>query len=246
MKLSSYLLCVFVLASKIVYSYEYAKYDVTCDSMLVQRCDAFHDSYSKEIPRKIHQIWFGDKAKIPNQTNDWKDYANEYDYEYFFWNEKKIEDIKVLIHPSNWELIQFFINTKNYWSASDIVRCELLRIFGGIYVDCDFYPPNQNGRFLSLETFVVLRGSFFLTENHCPSIGEGALFVCNGFMGSCQGHPIMGSICHQFSGNIKKFHKMQNCYDSRYITGPFILNKVLNGSFQVIPIKFSVDLNMWP
>lgn len=229
-----------------VFATEYAPYDSVCDSMQVERCAFTTYAYHKEpIPKIIHQIWFGDASACPKKVHKWQEYADLFSYEYRFWDEKAFDEIRSFIHPENVRLIYFFISSKNYWSASDILRCELLRLMGGIYVDCDFNPPSIEDIYVEMESFVSLSGSVFLTENHAPNIREGALFVCNGFMASCQKHPIMASMCHQFSGNIKKFYREQKCYDARYITGPFLLNKVLNGSFQVIPIKLSVDLNMW-
>jgi inositol phosphorylceramide mannosyltransferase catalytic subunit len=220
----------------------FPNYDVSCDSMCAQRIE--FPLYQKlEIPRIIHQIWFGNPNKCPNQVIEWENYSKQFGYEYRFWNEHNLHQS----HSSavNMNLIKMFIHIKNFWSASDILRCEILRNFGGIYVDCDFSPPKKDDFLIDIDQISPLEDAIFLSENHAPNIRTGAFFVCNGFMATYKNHPIMIGMCEQFKNNIDFWYHRRLNYDSMYITGPFLLNKVINGSFRIIPIQLSVDLKMW-
>ena len=84
------------------------------------------------IPKKIHQIWLGDKklpTKYTNWMNSWKLYNP--DWEYKLWNENNIKDLNIK---------EFDIYSKklNPGYRSDILRYILLKRFGGLYVDTDF------------------------------------------------------------------------------------------------------------
>ena len=85
-----------------------------------------------QIPKIIHQIWIGPK-KIPNKYllwgKSWKKLNPDWDYK--FWTDSEIEKI-VLINK------KYYDKSKSIGYKSDIARYEILKQFGGIYVDTDF------------------------------------------------------------------------------------------------------------
>jgi mannosyltransferase OCH1-like enzyme len=85
---------------------------------------------SIKIPKIMHFIWIG-KNKISNlyikYIETW--IKNHTDWIFCFWND---ENIPILINQKYYE--ESNINAMK----ADILRYEILYIFGGVYVDCDF------------------------------------------------------------------------------------------------------------
>lgn len=83
------------------------------------------------IPKKIHQIWLGsplpDKYKM--YTKSWV--KKHPDWEYKLWTDKDASSIHI-------EKREIFDKATNQGMKSDILRYEILRQFGGLYVDTDF------------------------------------------------------------------------------------------------------------
>ena len=86
---------------------------------------------SGNIPKIIHQIWFGGDIpeKYAKLQESWKKYNP--DWEYILWTDESIKDIKLLNED-------IFNSTQNYGAKSDIARYEILFQFGGLYIDTDF------------------------------------------------------------------------------------------------------------
>ena len=84
------------------------------------------------IPRKIHQIWLGEK-NIPkiskNWMNSWKEFNPEWEYK--LWDEQNIKELNV-------KDLNVYSKQFNPGYRSDILRYVILKKFGGIYVDTDF------------------------------------------------------------------------------------------------------------
>ena len=85
-----------------------------------------------KIPKIIHYCWFGPKP-IPELElkciESWKKYLP--DYKLMFWNEKSFD---INSHSFSKQAYE-----KNYFAfVSDYVRAEVLKVYGGIYLDTDF------------------------------------------------------------------------------------------------------------
>lgn len=85
----------------------------------------------KRIPKIIHQIWLGSPMpeKYKRLAETWK--TLHPDWEYKLWT---LEDVKSL----NLENQHIFDTSTNWGMKSDIMRYEILKKFGGLYVDTDF------------------------------------------------------------------------------------------------------------
>lgn len=83
------------------------------------------------VPKKIHQIWIGQKP-LPEATKEYqKTFAKHHpDWEYRLWTDKDIENLELI----NKEL---YDKAPNPGEKSDILRLELLYKFGGVYLDTD-------------------------------------------------------------------------------------------------------------
>ena len=84
------------------------------------------------IPKKIHQIWLGDK-KLPKKCLSWMKSWQKFnpEWEYKLWDEERIKNL---------DIKDFNIYSKkiNPGYRSDILRYIILNKYGGLYVDTDF------------------------------------------------------------------------------------------------------------
>ena len=86
---------------------------------------------NSKIPKILHFIWLG-KNQYPDYyylfLNSW---IMKYpDFIFCFWNDSNL----ISLYNQN-----IFDKSDTYAQKSDIARYEILYIFGGIYIDCDFY-----------------------------------------------------------------------------------------------------------
>ena len=90
------------------------------------------DSITEKIPKIIHQIWIGPR-KLPKKYAYWSKTWRELnpDWEYKLWTENEIKKISLINHD-------LFIKSSNIGFKSDLLRYEILKQFGGLYVDTDF------------------------------------------------------------------------------------------------------------
>ena len=124
------------------------------------------------IPKIMHFIWIG-KNIIPDlyiyYIESW--IKNHEDWLFFFWNDNNIPK---LINQKEYD------NSNTYAMKADILRYELLYIFGGIYIDCDF---------------LCLKNIESLIENYKGfSAYESEEFVAIGIMGFVENDKILENI----------------------------------------------------
>ncbi len=82
---------------------------------------------------KIHQIWIGNNP-APKRYIAYAETVKKYnpDCEYIFWDEDKVASLGDLVVP------ECLDKSLNPILRSDILRLEILRQFGGLYLDIDF------------------------------------------------------------------------------------------------------------
>ncbi|MBS0656453.1 MAG: hypothetical protein JSR46_11805 [Verrucomicrobia bacterium] len=155
---------------------------------------------SSKIPKVIHQIWLGPKSPpsyYRKFSTEWK--QAHPDWEYHLWTDANIKDF-------DFELRDLFDNSTNYGEKADILRCELLYRYGGLYVDTDF---ECMGPFDEL----VERYDFFAGIEPPHEIPESSrvLLVSDALVGSVPGHPVL----KRWKEHIrKKWYQAENeCFD---------------------------------
>lgn len=130
------------------------------------------DKSIRRIPKKIHQIWLG--SEFPEIYKKWQESWVVFnpDYEYKLWTLDNID-----IDMENREI---FENTTNLGAKSDILRYEILKQLGGIYVDTDFECVKNFDDLLYLD--------FFAGNGH---VAEPEVFM--GIIGCVPHHDILTS-----------------------------------------------------
>ena len=146
----------------------------------------------------------------------------------------------------NYNLLKTFLREKNWWAASDILRYEILNHEGGIYVDVDINPPiyTNKGDYIDFSDICLMKGLTLMTENHGRNIGRSAIFCANGFIMSAPNHPVIQSLVQNVSLNAHKWHSNTGNWDAMFCTGPFFLNRQLNGNYSILPITYLRELGM--
>ena len=123
------------------------------------------------IPKIIHQIWFGDPELKPVKWMESFKCLNP-EYEYHLWTE---ENLPPLVNQ------RIFDQTDSYSQKSDIARYEILKQYGGFYVDCDF---------VCLKPFDHLYRT--LNKKLCVAYESAKnTLLANGLIGCSPNHPLM-------------------------------------------------------
>ena len=183
-------------------------------SRQINRINLFLLKNPQKIPKIIHQIWIGPQ-KIPYKwVNSFRnDFRRKYPgWEYYLWTDKKVKTFKLQNRKEyNYE--------KSYAGKADILRYELLRRFGGIYIDADSH-------WLGLDLEDLIRQTNytgFFVGNECKDCKDS---LANGVMGSSANNPITEYLIEILSKNYficnSKKRKM-----AHKITGPFFIDQVL-------------------
>ena len=225
-------------------------YDNNCKAMQCAHAEVdpfdnpLHTKYfNKPVPKLIHQIWFGNQNRKPQvKTMQWEKYAEIFDYEYRCYSEKDEAFMHLVMSSDEYDMVKKMLSRKDYWAASDIFRVALLREYGGIYIDCDFSPPHHHETLVDFDQFLDLTGITLVTEHHGREVGESAIFVMNGILMACPHHPIMEGMSKYILSNLHHFYHHKKKVNAMYCTGPILLNKVIWGTFNVVPIGYKEQL----
>lgn len=133
-----------------------------------------------KIPKIIHQIWLGPKyppSFFSKFSNEWK--RAHPDWEYRLWTDADLNTF-------DFELKDLFEQSTNYGEKADILRCEILDKFGGMYVDTDFECIKPFDE-------VMDRYDFFAGIEPPHEIPETnrVLLISDALIGCRPGHPIL-------------------------------------------------------
>lgn len=131
------------------------------------------------IPRKIHYVWFGGKAKpghVSETVESWKRALPG--YEIIEWNEGNLD---ITLHP--W--MEKMHRAGKYAFASDWARLHVLKEHGGIYLDTDVEIKKPLDPFLS-------HRMFWGFEYDC--------YIATCIIGSEPGHPLLDLLLAEYDG----------------------------------------------
>ena len=160
------------------------------------------------IPKTIHQIWIGgplpEKYKKIQAT--WK--AMHPDWEYKLWTDADAKNLTM-------QTRELFEKATNIGQKADILRCEVLYQFGGLYLDMDFE---------CLKPFDELHHcyTFYTGFNHLRCVE-----LANGLMACSPGHPLMKRMIENISVAVSKPRDKKNAWRLKVVrtSGPAFFTK---------------------
>ncbi len=164
----------------------------------------FNKIFEEKIPLKIHQIWIGEKAPPQEWMNTWKI------YDYKLWTEKEIDKLGL----ENRDVYERYYNAKKYHGATDVARAEILKRFGGVYVDCDMERVK--------DIKPLITGSFMACYE-----GVGDL-IGNSVIGAIPNHPIIKE-------SVRKIGVVENIEPAWKKVGPELFTSVIPSELELLP-----------
>ena len=138
-----------------------------------------HKKQSPKIPLIIHQIWFGED--LPELYKKWQQEWLETHPQWtsINWTEKKIQNDfpRGLLNQKTFDSAK---KIKNYARMSDIARYEILKKYGGLYIDYDVKCLKPFDPLHYMYDFYVGLESFG-SSGYC----------CNAIIGAIPSHPVI-------------------------------------------------------
>lgn len=171
------------------------------------------------IPRLVHRVWLGDKPIPDNYEAWWQAWQRQWpDHEFFTWTDADIPRL-----PRVEKQIRA---GRSYAEKSDIARYEILRQFGGIYLDCDLMPLHE----LDIQATgadLVRNPSIF--ENLATIDGKPLdVWGCgNEFFAAVPGHPALEAAVAEIEQ--LDLDPDAEVVDTVMVTGPIMWARVVQG-----------------
>ncbi len=125
------------------------------------------------IPKIIHQIWLGPKTP-PAVFKESQESIKKLhpDWEYKLWTDEDVLKFWLYNH-------KYYDNEKNFGAKADILRYEILKRYGGVYLDIDFV--------LTKPLDWLCQYDFWSVAQPLDCKGH----ICNGAFGCIPGHSIL-------------------------------------------------------
>lgn len=179
------------------------------------------------VPAVLHQIWLG-SLPLPPATQAWADHCARHGLAYRLWREADLASEGFDQHSSFRDMLLL----GDYPGAVDVARYLILERFGGIYLDCDWYPARND---LSFADYLPLVGLSALAEDTPRQTGLGSLLLTNSYLSTPPGHPVFTRILEAMPYAIKSLPGAPAWWS----TGPLLLSVVFRGtSFSVPDARF--------
>jgi mannosyltransferase OCH1-like enzyme len=162
------------------------------------------------IPKILHQIWIGKEMPERNRVmcSSWTRLNPE--FEYRLWDDGAIRGL------GDFEARGAYDRARSLGTKSDIARYEILRRFGGIYVDTDFECVKPIAELADACELIV--GNLY---SEMPQI-------TNSLIGVRPGHWLMSLLCAR-TANAKSSTEPMEVLES---TGPFLITRSIIENFQ--------------
>jgi hypothetical protein len=141
---------------------------------------AKYSSQQPKIPKIIHQIWLGPKRPprfFLKFRETWE--RHHPDWEYRLWTDEDVEKF-------DFSLKDLYHKSLNWGEKADILRCEVLLAFGGVYADIDF-------ECLKPLDALVGRYDFFagMEPPHVIPESDHVMLISDALIGAAPQHPIL-------------------------------------------------------
>ncbi|WEO71070.1 glycosyltransferase family 32 protein [Agrobacterium vitis] len=184
------------------------------------------------VPRVLHQIWLGTLA-LPPACQAWAAHCARHGFAYRLWREADLEAQGFDQHPS----FKAMLARGDYPGAVDVARYLILQHFGGIYLDCDWYPARDH---ISFADCLSLVGLAALAEDTPRQTGLGSLLMTNSFIASPPGHPVFARIIEAMPQAMALLPDAPAWWS----TGPLLMTVVFRGTSFTVPDASLIAANL--
>jgi len=173
------------------------------------------------IPKVIHQIWLG-TASIPQNYKyylaTWKNYHPGWEFK--LWTEKEIIQ-------ENFPTMDLFYLARSYQERSDLIRYEILKKYGGLYIDTDIE---------CFANFDELHYKYdFYSNYEPPAINKKRVSILNAMIASVPNHPIISDTLTKIR---KNWYKVEEEFEEKY--------SISKSSFSRSNHHLAVERTMYP
>jgi mannosyltransferase OCH1-like enzyme len=179
------------------------------------------------IPKKIHHVWPGQDPFVPELHRfraSWMEHHA--DWTLLFWRTElgdgASDDVRALLADPRYTVVV----------KSDVVRYELLRIHGGIYVDTDVECLRPFDDLLGDDCFCGRESE----ETLCPSV-----------LGSTPGHPLMALLVREALVRIRRVGPAHANAKPNEVSGPVLLTQLARNrtDLRIYPERYFYPIAWW-
>lgn len=165
------------------------------------------------IPKTIHHVWIGDPMPQHLAANclAWADMHPDWDLK--LWTESEIDEIGLQNRALYDQAAKIVPSDAVEQFRADIVRYEVLALFGGFYCDVDTIPLRPIGEALEGHTEFAAR--------------EDRNWIGNTYLGAVPGHPIMQALIAEMPRNVQRLRGKR----PNHLSGPRYLTPIWNRHF---------------
>lgn len=170
-----------------------------------------------KIPKILHQIWLGGPLppKLEQYSIEWRKLHP--DWEYRLWTDHDVKTMEFNNKP-------LLDKTNNMGQRSDILRYEILKTHGGVYLDTDFIPLKNLDDLLCTDFFTGV------SYDDAPN-------MFNGLIGTTPNNPI---IC-----NLNIINKVDDTDAMTIIdtTGPYHLTRSFFKTYYLVETPVALPVS---
>lgn len=172
---------------------------------------------SQRVPALLHQIWIGHKG-APAGTKAWQKYAKSNNIDYQLWDENELHALGLEQNAA----YNAMLSKGDLPGAVDVARYLILERFGGIYLDCDWYPVRDDISFFDL---LPMTGLIAIPENIPRQTGKGSLLLANSLIAAPPGHLVFTRLLASMEHIIELLPKAPAWWS----TGPLLFTLMSRG-----------------
>ncbi len=169
------------------------------------------------VPETIHQIWIGSKT-APVGTNAWEKHARIHGYSYKLWREENLQDLGLEANT----VYRDMLSKGDMPGAVDVARYIILERFGGVYLDCDWYPVRDD---ISFHDLLPMNGLITMPEDIPRKTGKGSTLLANSFIAAPASHPVFTRLLDALADITNELPKAPAWWS----TGPLIYTLMCRG-----------------
>ncbi|MFK7857540.1 MAG: glycosyltransferase family 32 protein [Granulosicoccus sp.] len=169
------------------------------------------------VSQLIHQIWIGPKP-APASAEAWQVHAMRHGYQYQLWREDDLHDLGVTENAAYVTMLA----KGDLPGAVDVARYFILDKFGGVYLDCDWYPVRDD---ISFHDVLPMTGLIAMAEDTPRKTGKGSMLLANSFIAAPKHHPVFSRLINALSDVTTELPKAPAWWS----TGPLLFTLMSRG-----------------